>query len=169
MRGLVISNKHTPFRSVFETLASMGGIHIRFHLNEEEPQSVQREDEQHLSPLHSPLHSSTIGRYLARVAKLYPENNLNDATLSDEYVEIISDLLKMNEIETTQLEELFSYLEPILTPETDGFLVGGSMSWADIYLWKLLERIESRFDLNRYDNVSTFKQILFKRVLNHEK
>ncbi|EFC43183.1 predicted protein [Naegleria gruberi] len=170
MKGLTISNRHSNFKGVFETMAQMSGISIRFHSKEEEDLINQKKESGHFLNAHySNLHSSTIGRYLARLAKLYPTETLNDATLSDEFVEIFSDLLKQDEISASDLEELFQYLENLLSPETDGFLVGGQMSWADIYLWKLLERVEHRFDIKRFDNVSTFKDILFKRLLNHEK
>lgn len=90
------------------------------------------------------LHASTIGRYLARKAHLYPMDNDNDACLSDEYVEMISECLQQHsDIETTR--KLFHYFESILIPERDACLVGGKLSWADLYLWGLIDREYNKF------------------------
>ncbi|KAG2382001.1 hypothetical protein C9374_005793 [Naegleria lovaniensis] len=101
------------------------------------------------------LHAGTIGRYLARKAHLYPMDNDLDACLSDEYVEMISECLQHSNVDVTR--KLLHYFESILIPERDACLVGGKISWADLYLWCLIDREYKKF-LSLHENTSLHTQ-----------
>jgi len=124
--------------------------------------------------------SLTICRYLARKFKLIGANEW-EAAKCDEYVDAMNDLyiewikfvFEKNEEKKAELRQTFmntsapKYLEKFEAIQNDNggdFLVGKSMTWADIFIAGKLGAFEETVDpgiLNAYSNLRNMKDAVF--------
>ncbi|KAG2393519.1 hypothetical protein C9374_007050 [Naegleria lovaniensis] len=117
--------------------------------------------------------SIAIARFIAREGNLYPSSNV-DASFSDEYVNTIKDLndayfkafFSPNKDEDLKkyyegpFGQILKALEKEVKPS--GFLVGDSLTWADLFLFDLLSGIGKGQDLSAYPKLAALKETVAK-------
>ncbi|KAL9649879.1 hypothetical protein ABK040_011352 [Willaertia magna] len=120
--------------------------------------------------------SLAIARFFAKESGLYPTDNYQ-AAQSDEYVNVVKDTVDsfykaffgpnkdedVKNFYSTTLPNVLKALESQV--KSTGYLVGSGLTWADIYLFDLLNGIGKDTDLKDYPKISALKQV----VANNEK
>ncbi|EFC36977.1 predicted protein [Naegleria gruberi] len=118
-----------------------------------------------------------IARYLAQEGNLYPLNERRDATLTEEVVASLNEVLLeffrvfyeiCNETEKEEelkkfkegtLQRVFSGLNNLLNGTKCGYFIEGMLTWADLFLLEIVLNLESVGIANEYQRL---KQILME-------